>query len=66
MSVIVNGVADDSAAGRTIAEVLVDVAGSLRGSAVVVDGAVVPRSEWQTYRLTPGQRIEVITAVQGG
>lgn len=66
MSVTVNGVPDASAAGRTVAEVLVGVAGSLRGSAVVVDGEVVPRGEWQTYRLRPGQRVEVITAVQGG
>ena len=66
MSVVVNGEVDESAAGRTIADVLVDVAGSLRGSAVVVDGEVVPRGEWQAYRLRPGQQVEVITAVQGG
>jgi sulfur carrier protein len=66
MTVLVNGVADESAVGRTIADVLVDVAGSLRGSAVVVDGEVVPRGEWQRYRLATGQRVEVITAVQGG
>lgn len=66
MSVFINGAPDDEAAGRTIAEVLVDVAGSLRGSAVVVDGEVVPRGEWQNYQLRPGQRVEVITAVQGG
>lgn len=64
--VVINGAADAAAVGRTIAEVLVDVAGSLRGSAIVVDGEVVPRGEWQTYRLRPGQQVEVITAVQGG
>ena len=66
MSVIVNGDSDNSAVGRTVAEVLVGVAGSLRGSAVVVDGEVLPRTEWQTYTLRAGQRVEVITAVQGG
>ena len=66
MNVVVNGKPDPSAAGRTIADVLVDVAGSLRGSAVVVDGEVVPRGEWQTFRLEPGHTVEVITAVQGG
>ena len=66
MSVIVNGEVDTSAVNRTVADVLVDVTGSLRGSTVVVDGEVVPRGEWQTYRLRPGQRVEVITAVQGG
>ena len=66
MSVIVNGEIDTSAVNRTVADVLVDVTGSLRGSAVVVDGEVVPRGEWQTYRLRPGQRVEIITAGQGG
>lgn len=66
MSVIVNGAPDESAAGRSIADVLATIAGSLRGSAVVVDGAVIPRGEWHTYRLRPGQQVEVITAVQGG
>jgi thiamine biosynthesis protein ThiS len=26
----------------------------------------VPRSDWTSYRLQPGQTIELITAVQGG
>lgn len=52
--------------GTTLAELLEQVTGSLRGSAVVVDGAVVPRADWATYRLVPGQAVEVITAVQGG
>ena len=39
MSVIVNGEIDTSAVNRTVADVLVDVTGSLRGSAVVVDAA---------------------------
>jgi sulfur carrier protein len=66
MTVVVNGVADPAAVGRSLADVLVDVAGSLRGSAVVVDGVVVPRGEWPVYFLRAGQRVEVITAVQGG
>ena len=40
--------------------------GSTRGSAVVVDGTVVPRSDWSATTLSPGQDVELITAVQGG
>ena len=37
-----------------------------RGVAVAVDGEVVPRGEWGDVRLEPGQRVEVLHAVQGG
>jgi sulfur carrier protein len=37
-----------------------------RGVAVAVDGEVVPRGEWETTTLRPGQRVEVLQAVQGG
>jgi sulfur carrier protein len=66
VSVIVNGAVDEAAAGRTLSELLHARAGGLRGSAVVVDDEVIPRAEWDTYRLRAGQRVELITAVQGG
>ena len=37
-----------------------------RGVAVAVDGQVVPRSDWPATRLSDGQRVEVLNAVQGG
>jgi sulfur carrier protein len=37
-----------------------------RGVAVAVDGEVVPRREWPATRLSEGQRVEVLNAVQGG
>ena len=37
-----------------------------RGVAVAVDGEVVPRRQWEATALTPGQRVEVVRAVQGG
>ena len=36
------------------------------GVAVAVDGEVVPRGEWPRRTLSEGQRIEVLSAVQGG
>ena len=36
------------------------------GIAVAVDGEVVPRSQWSETTLAQGQRVEVVTAVQGG
>jgi len=34
--------------------------------AVAVNDAVVPRSDWPARPVKPGDRIEVLTAVQGG
>jgi len=37
-----------------------------RGVAVALDGEVVPRAEWGDRRLSDGQEVEVVRAVQGG
>lgn len=37
-----------------------------RGIAAAVDGEVVPRGEWTRTELTPGQKIEIVRAIQGG
>jgi sulfur carrier protein len=66
VSVTINGEPRDAIAGRTLADVLAEVAGTLRGSAVVVDGEVVPRAQWDSLAIRDGQTVEVITAVQGG
>jgi sulfur carrier protein len=34
--------------------------------AIALEGAVVPRGAWPDVRLEAGQRVEVLTAAQGG
>jgi sulfur carrier protein len=36
------------------------------GIAVAIDQEVVPRSRWESRRLAAGERVELVTAVQGG
>ncbi|WP_371327069.1 sulfur carrier protein ThiS [Corynebacterium sp. HMSC29G08] len=36
------------------------------GTAVALDGDVVPRSVWNTTELANGARVDILTAVQGG
>lgn len=36
------------------------------GVAVAVNGEVIPRSAWAARVLLPGDRVELLTAVQGG
>ncbi len=66
MTVQLNGHTHDITPGTSVADLINEIAGSTRGSAVVVDDAVVPRAEWATYALRDGQTVELITAVQGG
>jgi sulfur carrier protein len=66
MNVTVNGQPREVPDGTTVEALIVAETGTLRGSAVVVDGEVVPRSSWPAYVLAAGQVVELITAVQGG
>lgn len=66
MRILLNGETQELADDITIDALLRERAGSTRGSAVVVDGEVVPRSSWTTQNLRDGQTVELITAVQGG
>ena len=40
--------------------------GSPQGVAVAINDAVVPRGTWSRTVVAPGDRIEIVTAVQGG
>ena len=66
MDIVINGaplqVADDMSLERAVS--LVSAAAS--GIAAAVNGEVVRRASWPSTRLTAGDEIEVLTAVQGG
>jgi sulfur carrier protein len=62
----VNGETEEWADGITIAQLVAGRLRSEKGVAAAVDGAVAPRSTWDTSVLRDGQAIELLTAVQGG
>lgn len=64
MKVTINGRMEDVASGTTVAE-LVSRAGARGPVAVAVNGEVVPRSEW-ARALSDGDRVELLSAAQGG
>jgi sulfur carrier protein len=66
MTVTVNGRLHELAASASVAELVARFTDRESGVAVAVNDAVVPRSQWATTRLAPGDRVEVLTAVQGG
>lgn len=66
MNVLVNGEPCRLDGGTTLL-VLVDTLGcGTKGVAVAVNEAVVPRSRWPGHRLRDDDRVEVLTAAQGG
>lgn len=66
MTVVVNGEAVQVPDGATVATVVADVVGDRPGIAVAVGDSVVRRAAWTETRLSEGDRVEVLTAVQGG
>lgn len=66
MSVLINGESRTLPAGATVADVVSELRGGGRGTAVARNGEVVPRSQWSTTELTDGDAVEVLSAAQGG
>jgi sulfur carrier protein len=66
MTLTVNGEQRDVQRGVTLADLIAVLTPENRGVAAAVNDAVVPRSEWTSRALTEHDRIEVLTAVQGG
>jgi sulfur carrier protein len=66
--ITVNGQPRDVPAGTPVADVVSELVGSpdARGVAVAVNGEVVPRTAWATTSVAAGDRVEVLTATQGG
>lgn len=52
--------------GSNLADAVDRLTAAPAGVAAAVNEAVVPRSDWSTTTLRPGDRVEVLTAVQGG
>ncbi|MEU4492513.1 sulfur carrier protein ThiS [Streptomyces sp. NBC_00210] len=66
MNVSVNGEARELTAGTTLDTLVTALTAAPAGVAAAVNEAVVPRSEWSGTLLGDGDRVEVLTAVQGG
>jgi sulfur carrier protein len=62
----VNGVGRTLPGRVTVADLVPAVTAQTRGVAVAVNGEVVPRAGWPARELRDGDRVEVLTAAQGG
>lgn len=66
MIVMINGTAHEVADGTTVAQAVRTLTTATTGVAVALNDEVVTRSSWETTALGEHDRVEVLTAVQGG
>jgi sulfur carrier protein len=62
----VNGSATDVAPGRSVAELVREFSDKQTGIAVAINEDVLTRAEWAETTVKPGDRVEIVSAVQGG
>ena len=52
--------------GRTVADLIAELAMPQKGVAVAIDMDIVPKAEWSVTELHDGQRLMIIKAACGG
>jgi sulfur carrier protein len=66
MNVSVNGEPREFAPGTALDTVVKSLTPAPSGVAAALNETVVPRAQWPSTSLCEGDRVEVLTAVQGG
>jgi sulfur carrier protein len=66
VDITVNGHQREAADEVSLAELIGQVSDRSTGIAVALNSEVVPRGDWPGTAVRPGDRIDVVTAVQGG
>ncbi|WP_426363453.1 sulfur carrier protein ThiS [Streptomyces sp. E-08] len=66
MNVSVNGEARELSGPLSLDALVATLTTARSGVAAALNETVVPRGEWTTTLLGDGDRVEVLTAVQGG
>jgi sulfur carrier protein len=66
MEVVINGMPRQVADEMSLAQAVSLLTTSATGVAAAINGEVVRRAAWESTGLAAGDRVEVITAVQGG
>jgi len=64
--ITVNGERSDVAAGTSVETIVATLTPQRSGVAVALNDSVVPRAAWSATVVADDDRLEVLTAVQGG
>jgi sulfur carrier protein len=66
MQITVNGEVQQAPDGLALTELVRQISDQQTGIAVALNSEVVPRGSWPDTSLRAGDRIDVVSAVQGG
>jgi sulfur carrier protein len=66
VQITLNGQAHDATEATSLHELVRQVSDRQTGIAVALNSTVIPRSSWPDTAIAEGDRIDVVTAVQGG
>ena len=66
LPILVNGEVRQVPSGTTLDQVVAELSAAPTGVAAAVNEAVVPRGSWSATALAAEDRVEILTAVQGG
>ncbi|CAL9605237.1 MULTISPECIES: sulfur carrier protein ThiS [unclassified Streptomyces] len=66
MNISVNGESREVAPGTALDALVRTLTAAPSGVAAALNETVVPRAQWAATALSDGDRVEVLTAVQGG
>lgn len=66
MQITVNGKPQEAADELSLGELVREISDRSTGIAVALNSEVVPRGSWSDTAVRPGDRVDVVTAVQGG
>jgi sulfur carrier protein len=66
MKILLNGKEHELAQGQSVAALLQTLKVPPAGTAVVVDGAVVPAADHARRALAEGNRVDIVRAIGGG
>lgn len=66
MQIEVNNEPREVAQGQSLKELMASLQFPTEGTAVAVDDAIVPKSQWDSFVLTAGMKVDVFSLVAGG
>lgn len=66
VNILVNGRPREIVPGTALGLLVRSLTAAPSGVAAALNETVVPRAQWSSTRLSEGDRVEVLTAVQGG
>ncbi|WP_330293920.1 sulfur carrier protein ThiS [Streptomyces sp. NBC_00576] len=66
MNILVNGRQREVSQGTVLDALVKSLTAAPSGVAAALNETVVPRARWSSTPLSEGDRVEVLTAVQGG